>query len=342
MKKKIAVLAVVGSAAVVATALAANINCDGLSTCIGTSQPDTITAHDNAVTIWGLGDPNASGGAPGAGDHINAGNGTDMIDDDGSCAPGTSGCEHGENQNDGNDNTTAGDGTDTAWLEGGNDTLHLGNGTDTVYGGTGSKNIVVGDGTDTVYAGTFSNPQDSGCSSCSPPRTDGFDTVQAGNGKDTIYGGNGGNKITTGSGSDTVTTPSGTQAIQTGDMPNSSTKVTVGSGGTSSNPTTIKVNNGTDSVTLNSGGTTSHYKVQTGDGKDTVDASQGGQTDTIECGGNNTTTVLTNHANHYTFMGHCVVKQVAAADAGGSTRKHTSRRHRSNRSNRKRTNKFSF
>ncbi len=107
----------------------------------------------------------------------------------------------------GNDNVTAGSGSNTIMLGNGNDNITTGGGLNTITLGDGNDNVTAGNGSNTVALGNGNDNVAAG---------NGSNTVTLGNGNDTIKVGNGDNVVVEGNGNDTITAGNGSNLIVAG------------------------------------------------------------------------------------------------------------------------------
>jgi Ca2+-binding RTX toxin-like protein len=148
----------------------------------------------------------------------------------------------------GNDTLNGGEGNNQLYGDDGNDILTAGAGDDVMYGGNGNDQIFAGEGVNTIFAGAGNDILYSGANR---------DQIDAGAGNDTIYAGGGNNTIFGGAGNDLIYSGSGNDLI----------------------------NGGTGSDTIWLGGGNDLVVIAKGDGVDTINNFQLGQTQIGLAGG---------------------------------------------------------
>jgi len=154
------------------------------------------------------------------------------------------------NGNGGNDILFGGDGNDTIAGGSGNDFIDGGSDNDTIYGNGGNDTLLGGDGDDAIYGASGNDVIVGGSGNDTIYGNGGSDFIDGGDGNNLIYGGAETDIILTGSGNDTIYANGGDDFIYTG--------------------------SGLDTVWLGGGSAT--VFLETGDGFDTINNFQLGQT----------------------------------------------------------------
>lgn len=111
------------------------------------------------------------------------------------------------NGGDGNDQLFAGEGKNSLYGGAGDDRLYAGSGDDLIYGGSGNDQIFASEGVNTIFAGAGDDLIYGGSKA---------DSIEAGAGNDTIFASEGNNVIRAGAGDDVIYTGSGDDFINAG------------------------------------------------------------------------------------------------------------------------------
>ena len=116
----------------------------------------------------------------------------------------------------GNDTINAGEGNNQLYGDEGNDILTAGSGDDVMYGGNGNDQIFAGEGVNTIFAGAGDDLLYGGSNRDQIDAGVGNDIIYAGGGDNTVFGGAGNDIIYTGSGNDLINGGLGNDTIWLG------------------------------------------------------------------------------------------------------------------------------
>lgn len=169
----------------------------------------------------------------------------------------------------GNDNINAGEGNNNLYGGDGNDTLNSGSGDDILNGGNGNDKLYAGEGKNQIYAGSGNDLVFTGAGDDLIYAGDGNDEIYAGEGVNTIYSGDGNDLIYGGSNSDRIDAGAGNDQI----FANGGNNTILGGAGND----TIYSGSGNDFINAGAGSDT----IWLGGGQDTVVIAKGNGIDTI-------------------------------------------------------------
>ncbi|HAA30966.1 MAG TPA: hypothetical protein DCE56_28755 [Cyanobacteria bacterium UBA8553] len=169
----------------------------------------------------------------------------------------------------GNDNINAGEGNNNLYGGDGNDTLNSGSGDDILNGGDDNDSIYAGEGKNQIYAGSGNDLVFAGAGDDLIYGGEGSDAIYAGEGVNTIYSGDGDDLIYGGSNSDRIDAGAGNDQI----FANGGNNTILGGAGND----TIYSGSGNDFINAGAGSDT----IWLGGGIDTVVIAKGNGIDTI-------------------------------------------------------------